>query len=273
LKKLFVVIVGIISILLSQATRCQALDNRAIDYTLLFKDYGIRVLPGDTEQSPEVLHSLIFLLKNTLSMESVHKLASFRFIKASADKNLTEEISSFDLEERSIIVPGISLDSAFRGNPKNRIKIIAALAHEIGHAFLFQNISAQELTYIADHFGGWSHSHCQNRAPSSVRSDCFFQHHPKFSRECSYRSGLDHVSLEMRENNITSEYALEDIHEWFAESFAAYLLSRLGEKGLLGGDWKQRLVLVPENKKEYWINYNNISPEFHSWIEARINSI
>ena len=135
-------------------------------------------------------------------------------------------------------------------SPQERVDLIAALAHELGHAILFEKLSAKELAQASKKFSGWSIT-----GPlETLYSKGFFQ--PYFS--------LD-------KKNIVSQYSMKNRHEWFAESMAAALLNKIGQKGLLGQKWQNHLVKIPSpNSSSYWVNYNNIKSEFRRWLELLI---
>jgi len=60
---------------------------------------------------------------------------------------------------------------------KNRINVIGILAHEIGHAFLLDQLSVPEVQAISKLYGGWR-SAADSRSISSLFDPIFFTAHP-----------------------------------------------------------------------------------------------
>ncbi len=238
-------------------------DTAALQ-TDLFKEFGIIAINGTDEQSPEVLSDLLFLLRNTFNPAAIRSLHTLRFIYANKGYDNHTNMAAYYLEERAISIGGRkTYDGQKTGKPN--VQLIATLAHEIGHAFLFERISSTELKKISDMYGGWG-SVFKSQNPESLMASSFFKPHPLY-RESRFEDLIN--KPQWKASNLTSGYATTNIHEWFADAFAAVVLQKLGEKDLLGARWKEKLIVHPKKAKDYWVNYNNCSKEFSHWLEAK----
>ena len=86
-------------------------------------------------------------------------------------------------------------------NEKQKCKLVATVLHELGHAFLIENISSQELKDAATKLVGWDFPSWL--PTSSIWNPTFFE------------------SYSGHQNSFVSNYAKSNAHEWFAETFAA----------------------------------------------------
>jgi hypothetical protein len=233
----------------------------------LLQVYGIRAVDQTDDHAPIVLRNFLFLLQHAFSPEFVHGLKNVQFLYAYAGHDRTYDLGAFHEEAKAISIAGrLSFPDDEENSPDPRI--IATLAHELGHAFLLQEVSPEELRSISEKFGGWAKVF-GNEPPRDLYSKAFFSPHPSFP-------GVNITPAEAGEwkkSNFCSRLSAKNIHEWFADAFAAVALQRLGNKGWLGDKWRDRIILSPRNRKEYWSNYNWVTAEFSAWLQKKIKSL
>lgn len=255
-------------LLLSTPFVANASSSTKLDLTQLIQQkYGITALDKTDHHSSTVLEALLFLLDNAISPKEFRQMGHFRYLYAYLGHDDRFDIAAFHPEEDAISIGGRSTYS--ENNRDELIPIVSALAHELGHVFLLKEISATELRVLAVQEGGWPKSYL-NRKPADLASSLFFEPHPSQNqiRELSRTGAIP--TENWREINMSSAYGSENINEWFAEAFAAFLLNRLGKKGLLGLHWQDKLKTMPRGKAEYWSNYNNLTPQLDNWFARRL---
>ncbi len=237
----------------------------------LEKEYGlVAINQTDTHATP-VLHNLLVLLKNAFPQTMIRNLKNLRYVYAYAGHDNRYNLGAFHAEAKALSIGG---KHAYPSEEeKIDVKILSTLAHEIGHAFLLEKISAEELESIAKKFGGWLPVFGADR-PTTIYSADFFKPHPRAPEARHHWAGVVTKHAEdWKKNNLCSRLATANVHEWFADAFAAVALQQLAASGILGKKWQQAIVLIPERKNEYWWNYNNISPEFSDWLQQKMRGI
>jgi len=246
------------------------LEAKAIQKKL-YEKYEIIAIDYSDNHSEFVLHNLLLLLDGAFQISSIKNLKNFRYIYAFSGHDLKRNIAAFHLEAKAISIGGENIYHV-HSKQVDQISLLATLAHEIGHAFLFQNIAAKELIEIAKKFGGWT-------IPTSplnidLFSQLFLTPYPEKEKFIKSNSSQEYHRLPvMKKNNFNSSYSSTNIHEWFADAFAASILQKLGKSKLLGENWQKKLIQIPKNKRGFWTNYNNISNSFSSWLEKKMNHI
>jgi hypothetical protein len=190
----------------------------------------------------------------------VHALR-LKYIYAYAGHDAEFDIAAFHPEARAISIGGLSSYPNELHSQAVFIKILSALAHEMGHDFLLRRMSPHELRKVSERFGGWGPIFTKN--PTSLYSSVFFEPYPALAE-------TQNSSSWVRKHNVASAYSLHNVHEWFAEAFAATIMNRLGEKNLFGHDWKSLFTHPPERQWDYWTNYNNVSADFTSWLNQKL---
>jgi hypothetical protein len=236
----------------------------------IYKKFGILAIDHTDRHSVEVLKALDFLLSKGFSAEFIRNLKSIKYVYAFKGHDAENNIAAYHQQAHALSIGGeLSYDDEFLKNNQSRamfssirrIHLLAALAHEIGHAFLFEQLNAGELRTISEKYGSWGEVYKTDRI-DTLLAEPFFRSHPqKFART----PALDETVL--RENNFVSEYAFTNAHEWFADAFAAAILNRLGLQHQLGEDWHDLLV-KKKSGQAYWANYNNISKSFMDWLQG-----
>ena len=236
-------------------------DHEASDLQKqLLSEFGVLAINHTDEHSPFVLKELLFLLRNGIGKKLTRGLPSLHYLFAFSGHDPKKEIAAFHYQMKAISVGGMSsypagTDSA-NLSAESRMDLLLALAHEIGHAFIFDHVSPRELIQVARDFGHWNLP-SSDPAPKTLYDEVFFQPMSKPSR-----------SIE----NLTTEYAANNIHEWFAEAFAAKVLLDLGEAGRLGNNWRPTLI-KSHDRDTYWTDYNKLAPNFRNWLQRKIRSI
>lgn len=253
----------------------------------LFHRYRIIAINHTDQHAPGVLRAFLLILEKGLPehLSKPMENQSVRYLYAFKGHDAHVNIAAYHKQMRALSIGGV--ESYGRGplSETVRLQVLATLAHEMGHAFLFDHVSALELSEISRLYGSWGKS-MPPHEPTDLLDPVFFQPHPwrkemqealqKMRRRFKQigKSLVESLSFvkkdEWRSANLTSQYATTNTHEWFADAFAAQILNRLGERGELGSNWKERLVKPPDVGGAYWVNYNNISEEFRDWFKRRL---
>lgn len=218
----------------------------------LFRKFGILAVDHTDEHAPTVLANLIYLLE---SLPSGTAGKNLRYIFAFTGHDDRYDMAAFHVQAKAISVAGRSAFGEAVRVPDTRI--LATLAHEIGHAFLFEHTSPAELRLVAEKFGGWRTAFGEKTAPGFY-APVFLLPHPANGRQCC---------------NLISRLAAQNVHEWFAEAFTAAVLLRLGAARLLGADWRRQLRYFPGRKEEYWFDYGSLSRGLAVWFEKKIFTV
>jgi hypothetical protein len=222
----------------------------------LMEKFGILAIDHSDEHSPAVLENLLFLLENGPSFAS--RLKNFRYLYAFAGHDREVDIAAYHQVAKAISIGGAHTFSGKESVPDPAI--LSALAHEIGHALLMEKVAAADLSRLASEFGGW-----EAEPAGDLYGAQFFRPHPLHGRLQENR-GRRPASAGPDLSNLVSSYSTTNIHEWFAETFTASVMVSLGEKGLLGEDWRRSLITVPKSRRHHWADYNNISGGLRAWF-------
>lgn len=218
----------------------------------LEKEFGIVALAKTDEHSPIVLENLLFLLRHAVPAGLRPGPGSLKFIFAYAGHDDRFDMGAYHEEAKAISVGGrLAYAEEKYGSADPRI--LATLAHELGHAYLFDRITPPELRALGEKLGGWG------AAPSgsddrSLRGPGFLVPHP---------------DPRAKGNSITSRLAAKNIHEWFADAYAAAALLRLGEGGHLGEGWREKITKKARREGSSWVDYNLVSGDFRAWLESK----
>lgn len=230
----------------------------------LFKEFKIIAIEHTGDHSPLVLENLMFLLRHGFKNSSSWRLSTFKYIYAFSGHDTSHDMAAFHADAKAISIGDRETypDSESLGGIS--IPILTTLAHEIGHAFLFEKVKPAELKKISKDFGGWGPVF-DDAGSLNFFSRAFFMRHPlrRFLRTPS-------AGWNPAEFSVASTYALSNVHEWFADAFAASTLKRLGQSGLLGKGWEKQLAIPPKRFKTNWTNYNNVSTDFHAWVGRKL---
>lgn len=216
----------------------------------LRRDFGILAEDKTDTHSAVVLRSLLFLLRQ--GWPSWGSLKSFRFLYAYHGHDTRVSIAAFHPEASAISIGGFSsYGDSLEGIS---IPLIAALAHELGHAFLLEKISPQELVVIARKSGDWENL-----------------------PEIPFKNFFDKIFLTKHQGKWktkpASTYSSTNLHEWFAEAFTADVLQDFGHRGLLGKDWRKQLDFLPKVEGDFPTNYNRSPKGFSNWLQKKKESM
>ncbi|HTL13192.1 MAG TPA: hypothetical protein VL588_11930 [Bdellovibrionota bacterium] len=180
----------------------------------LYSTYGILAVNHTDDHSPELLADLLELLDGVFSAALIRSLTEFKILYAFAGHDSQSDIAAFHVEAHAISVGGMQaypVEAPPRRGARH-VAILSALAHEMGHAFVFSRLTPADLSDLGARYGGWG--------PVALGPTDTF---------------LSPVFLTRRPAGGApppSTYALSNLHEWFAEAFAAAALRALGvERG------------------------------------------
>lgn len=208
----------------------------------IYNEFGIIAIDHTDDHSQVVLSELLNLLRTGFAKNWIKNLKNLKYVYAFLGHDPEHRIASYHWQARALSIGGVHI---YRGelSADQKIELKAALAHEIGHAALLEKLSVGELAEAGKKFGGWGFS--SPPSPFSFYAKIFF---------APYAWGSDY-----KKNNIVSSYALTNIHEWFADSFAAYIINKLGQ------------VLQFQNvKRTNWTDYGNLTTDYRQWLDTKI---
>lgn len=180
----------------------------------LWHEYQILAIEHTVSHSPAVLRELYFLLKYTLPPGFKRRLANVQYLYAFASHDANYNIAAYHKQLHAISIGGRgTYPDSLTGDDRNRL--LHALAHELGHAFLLQNFSAADFKALVRR-NGWNKVIRKETEVQSLYDAAFFLPHPE-----EPESTLD------SDKRFVSAYSFKNAHEWFAELFATALLSIL----------------------------------------------
>ncbi len=251
----------------------------------LFRRFNVLAIDHTDRHSAGALAALLTLYEKAIPETTRAELSSVRYVYAFAGHDRVFNIAAYHRQARALSIGGLGAygpqDKQFDAD--TRLSVFGSFAHEIGHAFLFDRMSAEELRDVGTEFGNWAETEPSDLTKPSAKAPMklsgfldhrFFRSHPL--RELARTTRKDPKNLEFinrgiwRDSNLVSEYATTNIHEWFADAFAAALMHKLGEQGELGPQWRERLARLPKQPGAYWVNYNNLTPSFRTWFDSRL---
>ena len=212
----------------------------------LEREFGFTAPAKTDEHSARVLHNLLLLLREGFPRATVLSLSSLRSFYAYAGHDTRYDLAAYHDQERAISIGGASV---WRGPEATDVTILSTLAHELGHAWVFGKMSAAELAELGRQEGGWA----RLAESGGLKAESFLARHPN-----PLAPGL----------SLTSKLAARNVHEWFADAFAAAAMHRLGEKGLLGKNWKAKLRT--KIGKRSWVDYNRLEPRLRARLDAAV---
>lgn len=224
--------------------------NRGFLQKALYEKFGVLAIDHTDKHSVLVLKEFIFLLKNGFK----ERPAGVKYLYAFSGHDPRWNIAAYHKQAQALSIGGMG---AYKNSPTESTPLLTALAHELGHAYLMNFLSPLQLRQLAEEFGDWQ-SVFDKKPVTSLYDRAFFKPHPRIKKALEKSSG------------VVSQYSLKNIHEWFADNFAALVLNRLGQGMLLGWNWKERLKRRPSGSREYWADYNNLSPKFLAWFNSRL---
>jgi hypothetical protein len=224
------------------------------------RELGVVALDKTDRHSPAVLANLVLLLRHGLPPGFLPALKNVRYLFAYAGHDAYYDLGAFHERARAISIGGTL---AYPGEGKAPdMAILATLAHEIGHAFLLAKVSPTELREVSEKFGGWGAVFGAGAPPGNLHDAAFFAPRPG-----------EPPKSERGRFSVCSQLSLKNVHEWFADAFAADALARLGRGGWLGAGWRSGLAHAPTRPGEFWTDYGQLSPAFARWLEEKIGAV
>lgn len=216
----------------------------------LFKEFRLLAIDHTDEHSATVLKELLFLMRKGFPKKFLSQMRTIKYFYAFAGHHHTGPMASYHWQARALSAGGIAAYPEPILKPQAQIDLLSALAHEIGHAILFEKILPHELAAVSTRYSEWE----------AVKSDQLKEAHysPVFFEAFPAKHG----------RNIVSQYALKNRHEWFAESMAAMIMSALGKSGELSDNWQEKLIKNSESSPQYWADYTKISDDFRDWFKV-----
>jgi len=171
----------------------------------LWLDLGILAINHTDEHLADTLATIY----STLQLDSVRKwkreVRGINVLYAFGHRSPEMEAAAYHPTANAISIPG---RGGFGGNhlsTTQKCKFASSILHELGHALLFGIVSSDELREKAVDSGGWNLPPISN---NNIWSPIFFE------------------SLNVQKAKVVSDYARTNVHEWFAESFAAYIWNK-----------------------------------------------
>lgn len=244
----------------------------------LYRRFKILAIDHTDEHSLGVLKAMLTLLDAGLPEKTLQSMGGLRVLYAFKGHDPYVNIAAYHRTAKALSIGGESSYGDGELTLDRMRRVLATLSHEIGHAFLFENVTVDELRNVGSKYGKWKTDEDPTIQNDGFYSKVFFKPHPllKSARlgKKSDSEGQEFISREKwKELNITSEYAMTNLHEWFADAFAAMVMQRLGPKGHLGSEWRTHLARLPSKRGGYWVNYNNLSKDFKGWIDAKLTDL
>lgn len=199
------------------------LSNKNSSRKVLLAKTGLIVIPTPKIPPDYFLDAVTTVMINGLSNNARKKLTRLQYIMAddSISKDGVDAYYSHDLDA---LIVGKMSDGESSRSKQHLARTWSLIAHEIGHAFVMSNLSAERLAFLARKYGPWR---IENLSPGDhLLSPQFFIPHPLFGAPAGAINELQ---------NSPSRYALQNIHEWFAECFSAMLKEKLRRQGFFPG--------------------------------------
>jgi hypothetical protein len=232
---------------------------------LLWQEYSTIAVDYTDKHSKIVLYELLMMLRHGLPEGYFSNDQGYRILYAFKGHDTRWNIAAYHRDIRAMSIGGASVYTNSKLDPQSRVRLVAALAHEFGHDFTFSSFSAKELQEISRKFGGWQIP-AEEQGALTLDAPAFLTPYnkPDFDNDPNQEE-----EYFFQNHSFTTQYALTNVHEWFCDAFAAWVLQRLGHSGMLGDNWRSLLVFAPNNQQEYWTNYNNLANRFAQWLDQK----
>ena len=177
---------------------------------LLYKKFGILAVDHTDQHAEMVLKILLDLFERGLKPHFLGQLKSLKYIYAFSGHDPQWNVAAFHQQAQSLSIGGELVYAHRLFSLNEQIHLMQTLAHEIGHAVIFDRLDAFQLADAAEKYGGW------NPIPSFALKRSFFS--PAL---------LDSQESFAKSRNIISQYSKTNRHEWFAEVFAYRIMSHM----------------------------------------------
>lgn len=207
--------------------RGEILDRQA----RMWEEFGVLVVNHSDKHIPDSLDvaASVFNLKSIRNWS--RQTRGVNVLYAFGGRSPGFEAAAYHPTAHAISLPGVIGFGTSILSPEQKCRLKTSILHELGHALLFGVISVAELKEKALAFGGW-------RFPGSLIQTMF--------------SPAIFDLSNTRRQFFVSEYAETNVHEWFAESFAAHI-------------WRKESL---DEKECRAFSGKGIPKRFGQWIEA-----
>ena len=215
---------------------------------ILFDKTGLITIPSPELPSDYFLDTVTTVMSQGLSSRSRSKLTKLQYVIA--DESISRHgVDAYYSHESDALIIGKTHEEGGSDPQKHLAHTMSIIAHELGHAYAMSNLSAERLGHLARRFGPWKFY--TPNASDHLFSPPFFTPHPFFGAPAGAISQLD---------NAPSRYALQNIHEWFAECFSVALRNNLRRQGL-----------YPNISGASEVNSRPLSTTLNTWITESLN--
>jgi hypothetical protein len=214
---------------------------------MLLAKTGLIVVPTPKIPSDYFLESLATVMNHGLSNDTQKKLTRLQYV-ISDDSISKNGVDAYYSHTMNALIIGKTSD-VNSSRPKHQLaRTWSVIAHEIGHAYVMSNLSAERLAFLARRFGPWRFKNFV--ANDHLLSPHFFSPHPLFGAPAGTINELE---------NSPSRYALQNVHEWFAECFSIMVKEKLRRRGLF-----------PEAQSSSDVKARPLSAALQSWFRENI---
>lgn len=272
---------GVVSPDRSVPTHLRLGGKRSQHQEALLREFGLLALDHTDQHRDEVLVEILAFLREVVPKGLTGTKTSVRILYAFESHDLQHEIAAFHREIRAISIAGKSSFPKKFG-PRERFRVLSAFAHELGHAFIFDWLGAAGLARVADQFGGWQTGATKD---DDLFSAPFLKRHPLRTKALSIPTEAPSESLpanllplpftgeeKWKRINLVSQYASENVHEWFSEVFAAHLLNRLAALRPTA-NLREQFTLLHDRPNTFWVNYNNLDSQLDAHLRETLNAL
>ncbi len=235
--------------------------ERGIVQGRIYRDFGILAIDHSDRHSLAVLQLLEKVLRDGFTAALRERIKSVKYVYAFYGHDAFADIAAYHRGAKAISIGGVRSYPDEEIAEALQIHIMASIAHEFGHAFLFDEIGPTELGRIAARFGLWHSVIGEKDLQSLIDDERVFRPHPL--RVLMKLQETNHGIWKIA--NLVSEYAATNLHEWFADAFAAATMGRMAMRSLV--------KLPRQDTSKFWVNYENLTPEFREWFEHRVANV
>lgn len=231
----------------------------------LFREHGIVAVDHTDEHSRFVLAELLAILEHGLPprfLEQTHLKYLYAFRGHDAEIN----IAGYHHQAAALSIGGHSAYATAPSGEQARLTLLFTLAHELGHAYLLSQMAVADIQKLAITHGGWGPL-LEDKLPLDLLDPVFFLPHPLLGRQ---NATLGEAEIPRRRANLPSRYAMSNVHEWFADCFAAYVLTQLEVHGYIAPEWRK--TLAQPSPAFGWVDVSTLSPALFQWIGKRLAS-
>jgi len=214
---------------------------------MLLAKTGLIVVPTPKIPSDYFLESLATIMSHGLSNDTQKKLTRLQYV-ISDDSISKNGVDAYYSHEMNALIIGKTSD-VNSSRPKHQLaRTWSVIAHEIGHAYVMSNFTAERLALLAHRFGPWQFANFTSS--DNLLSPLFFSPHPLFGAPAGAINELE---------NSPSRYALQNVHEWFAECFSTMVQEKLRRQGFF-----------PDERSILDVNARPLSAALQSWFHENI---